>query len=92
MERLKLFWREVRLQCMSADSTEPHSQSSQKTAQENEKSVVYFTFPRSQPFCPSSRLRNAVHLWLVSCLRTAIPNAFFVPTRITSRFPLVTPV
>jgi hypothetical protein len=35
---------------------------------------------------------NAEYLWLVSCRRTAMPNAFFVPTRITSFFPLVTAV
>ena len=35
---------------------------------------------------------NAVYLLAVSCRRTAMPNAFFVPTRTTSFFPLVTAV
>jgi len=39
-----------------------------------------------------SRFLNAVYLWLVSCRRTAIPNAFFVPSRTISFFPLVTAV
>ena len=30
---------------------------------------------------------NAVYLWLVPCLRTAMPDAFFVPTMTTSLFP-----
>ena len=35
---------------------------------------------------------NAVYLLAVSCRRTAMPNAFFVPTRMTNFFPLVTAV
>ena len=38
---------------------------------------------------PSSLLFNIPHRRLVSCLHIAIPNAFFMPTRITSRLPLV---
>jgi hypothetical protein len=40
----------------------------------------------------ASLFRNAVYLRLVSCRRTAIPNAFFVPTRTTSFLPRVTAV
>ncbi len=46
---------------------------------------------KSQPHhTPCNLFLNAVHLRAVSCLRTAIPSAFFVPTTITSFLPLVT--
>ena len=44
------------------------------------------------PFDSCNLFRNAVYLCPVSCRRTAIPNAFFVPTSTTNLLPLVTAV
>ncbi len=44
-----------------------------------------YPYPRNLPF-------SAVYRFAVSCLRTAMPSAFFVPTRMTSFFPRVMPV
>jgi len=46
--------------------------------------------PPTTLHCSRNRFRSAVNLRLVSCRLTAIPNAFFVPTKTTNFFPLVT--